>query len=136
MTWNPHIAVNQFLCCISLEPGFLDLWDNILKIMDCSQLHFAALCRISTPKSDAVPCICYSNRDLNHRPVGSHSQDGESNNESSRKCVCPKTDYRQSQGKTDGDRAKGLQGLVLEQIRISTLETTSEVKVILRRMDC
>lgn len=135
MTWNSHIAVNQFLCCFSLEPGFLDLWENILKVMDCSQLHFAGLCRIYTLKSDAVPCICYSNRDLNHRSVGSHSQDRESNNESSRKCVCPKTDYRQSQGKTE-DTAKGLQGLVLEQIRISTLETTSGVKVILRRMDC
>ena len=135
MTWNPHIAVNQFLCCFSLEPGFLDLWENILKVMDCSQLHFSGLCRINTLKSDAVPCICYSNRDLNHRSVGSHSQDGENNNESSRKCVS-KTDYRQSQGKTEEDRAKGLQGLVLEQIRISTLETTSGVKVILRRMDC
>lgn len=136
MTWNPHIAVNQFLYCITLKPGFLGLWKNILKVMDCSQLHFAGLCRISTPKSDAVPCICYSNRDLNHRSVGSHSQDGESNNESSRKGVCPKTEHRQSQGKTEEDRAKGLQGLVLEQIRISILQIISGVKVILRRMDC
>lgn len=41
--WNPHIVVNQFLCCISLESGSLDLWENILKVMDCSQLHFVEL---------------------------------------------------------------------------------------------
>lgn len=50
MTWNPHIAVNQFLYCITLEPGFLDIWKNILKVMDYPQLHFAGLCKISTPK--------------------------------------------------------------------------------------
>lgn len=32
MRWTLHTAVNQLLCCMFLEPGFLHLLKNILKV--------------------------------------------------------------------------------------------------------